>query len=147
MNRKELVNALAERTNTNKVTVDEFMTAFIDEVTATVSTGEPVIISGFAKFIRRQTKARMGRNPATGEAIRIKASKKVRITPLKAFKDAVLGNRAPAKKTVKRKAVRRPAAKKTVKRKAAKKIVKRKAVRRPAAKKTVKRKAAKKTVK
>ncbi len=112
MNRKELVNALAERTNTNKVTVDEFVTAFIDEVTATVSTGEPVIISGFAKFIRRQTKARMGRNPATGEAIRIKASKKVRITPLKAFKDAVLGNRAPAKK---RKAVRRPAAKKTVK--------------------------------
>ncbi len=135
MNRKELVNALAGRTNTNKVTVDEFMTAFIDEVTATVSTGEPVIISGFAKFIRRQTKARVGRNPATGEAIRIKASKKVRITPLKAFKDAVLGNRAPAKK-----------------RKAAKKTVKRKAVRRPAAKKTVvkkksTRKAAKKTVK
>jgi DNA-binding protein HU-beta len=37
--------------------------------------------------------ARMGRNPATGEAIRIKASKKARITPVKAFKDAVL---APA---------------------------------------------------
>ena len=36
----------------------------------------------------------MGRNPATGEAIRIKASKKARITPVKAFKDAVL---APAK--------------------------------------------------
>lgn len=137
MNRKELVNALAERTDTNKVTVDEFITAFIDQVTATVSKGEPVIISGFAKFIRRQTKARMGRNPATGEAIRIKAAKKVRITPLKAFKDAVLGNRAPAKKrkavkkTVKRKATRRPATKKrVVKKKSTRKAVKRKATRR-----------------
>ena len=58
-----------------------------------VSKGEPVAIPGFAKFVKVNRAARMGRNPATGETIRIKASKKARITPVKAFKDAVL---APA---------------------------------------------------
>ena len=149
MNRKQLIDTLADRKELAEMTktdIDLVMTSFVDQVTETVSKGEPVIISGFAKFIRRQTKARMGRNPATGEAIRIKASRKVRITPLKAFKDAVLGNRAPAKKTVKRKttkkAVKRRPVKKTVKRKTTKKAVKR----RPA-KKTVKRRPAKKAVK
>ena len=56
-----------------------------------VSKGEPVAITGFAKFVEASRRpARMGRNPATGEAIKIKASKKARITPLKGFKDAVM---------------------------------------------------------
>ena len=46
----------------------------------------------------------MGRNPATGEAIKIKASRRVRITPLKAFKDAVLSGKAAAKKAPAKKA-------------------------------------------
>ncbi|MSO38275.1 MAG: HU family DNA-binding protein, partial [Acidimicrobiia bacterium] len=93
----------------------------------------------FAKFARVDRKARMGRNPATGETIKIKASRRARITPLKAFKDAVLGGKAPAKKTAAKKTV----AKKTVARKApAKKTAAKKTV----AKKTVARKApAKKT--
>jgi len=69
-------------------------------VSATVAKGDPVVITGFAKFAKIQTKARMGRNPATGEAIKIKASKKARITPLKGFKDIVLGA-APAPKLTK----------------------------------------------
>jgi DNA-binding protein HU-beta len=56
---------------------------FTDVVCATVAKGDPVVITGFAKFAKIQTKGRMGRNPATGEAIKIKASKKARITPLK----------------------------------------------------------------
>ncbi|MGA1821100.1 MAG: HU family DNA-binding protein, partial [Thermoplasmatota archaeon] len=44
-------------------------------------------ITGFAKFARVDRPARMGRNPQTGEAIKIKASRRVRITALKAFKD------------------------------------------------------------
>jgi DNA-binding protein HU-beta len=73
---------------------------FTDVVCATVAKGDPVVLSGFAKFAKIQTKARMGRNPATGEAIKIKASKKARITPLKGFKDIVLGA-APAPKLTK----------------------------------------------
>ena len=70
--------------------VDAVMKGFTDVVTAVVSKGEPVAISGFAKFAKVERPARMGRNPATGEQIRIKASKKARITPLKGFKDAVM---------------------------------------------------------
>ncbi|MGZ4675782.1 MAG: HU family DNA-binding protein [Acidimicrobiia bacterium] len=93
MNRRELVAALAERTGSEKKATDAFLSAFTDVVTETVSKGEPVAISGFAKFARVERAARMGRNPATGEAIKIAASKKARITPLKAFKDAVLAGK------------------------------------------------------
>ena len=89
MNRRDLVGALAERTDTDRKSADAFLSAFVDIVTETVSTGDPVAISGLSKFARVDRAARMGRNPATGEAIQIKASRKARITPLKAFKDAV----------------------------------------------------------
>jgi DNA-binding protein HU-beta len=53
-------------------------------------------MTGFAKFVKVERAARMGRNPATGEQIRIKASKRARIAPAKTFKDAVLSpSRAP----------------------------------------------------
>ena len=86
MNRRELVNAVAAHSGLDKKTADAALSAF----TAVVAKGEPVAISGFAKFAKVERAARMGRNPATGEAIQIKASKKARITPLKGFKDAVM---------------------------------------------------------
>jgi DNA-binding protein HU-beta len=100
MNRRELVNAIAAHTGTEAKTVDAVVRGFTDVVCATVAKGDPVVLTGFAKFAKVQTKARMGRNPATGEAIKIKASKKARITPLKGFKDVVLGA-APAPKLTK----------------------------------------------
>ena len=121
LNRRELVLALAERTETDRRTADEMLSAFTDIVTETVSTGEPVAISGFAKFARVDRAARMGRNPQTGEAIKIKASRRVRVTALKAFKDAVLlGKKAPAKKAPAKKAApaRKAPAKKAPARKA-----------------------------
>ena len=90
MNRRDLVNAIAAQTEMAPREVDAVMKGFTDVVTAVVSKGEPVAISGFAKFAKVERPARMGRNPATGEAIKIKASKKARITPLKGFKDAVM---------------------------------------------------------
>jgi DNA-binding protein HU-beta len=100
VNRRELVNAVAAHTGTEAKVVDGVLKGFSDVILATVSKGDPVVLSGFAKFSKVQTKARMGRNPATGAAIRIKASKKARITPLKGFKDVVLGA-APAPKLAK----------------------------------------------
>ena len=104
MNRRELVLAISERTDTDRRSADELLSAFTDIITETVSKGEPVAISGFAKFARVDRPARMGRNPQTGEAIKIKASRRVRVTPLKAFKDAVLTGKAPAKKAPAKKA-------------------------------------------
>src|SRR6516164_471364 len=94
MNKRELAKAVAVQSDTDLKTVVTVLEGFTDVVTAVVSKGEPVAITGFAKFVKVDRPARMGRNPATGETIRIKASKKARITPVKAFKDAVL---APAK--------------------------------------------------
>ena len=150
MNRQDLVKALAAHTGMERRNVDSMLKGFQDVITAVVSKGEAVSISGFAKFAKVERAARMGRNPATGEAIRIKASKKVRVTPMKAFKDAVMTPslapklargvwpleeaRPAAKKTTSRSTTtrkapaRKPAAKKTAARKAP--------ARKPAARKT-----------
>ena len=90
MNRRDLVKAVAAHTGLEGRHIDNALKGFQDVVTAVVSKGEAVSISGFAKFAKVERAARMGRNPATGEPIRIKASKKVRVTPMKAFKDAVM---------------------------------------------------------
>ena len=141
MNRRELVAALAERTGSDRRSADAALQAFIDTVTDTVAVGEPVVISGFAKFARVDRPARMGRNPQTGEAIRIKASRRARVTPLKAFKDAVLTGKRPAKKAPAKKTA--PAKKAVAKKAPAKKTAPaKKAV---ARKTTAKRTTAKKT--
>ena len=129
MNRSQLLNELAERNEWTRREADTFLTSFTDLITATVSTGEDVAISGFAKFRRIDRPARMARNPATGEQVKVAAKRVARITPLKAFKDAVLlGKKAPAKKA--------PAKKAPAKKAAAKKAPARKA---PAKKKATKR--------
>ena len=90
MNRRDLVAAVANHTGRDRKEVDEVLKGFTDVVTAVVSKGEPVAISGFAKFVKVDRPARMGRNPQTGQPVKIKASKKARITTLKGFKDAVM---------------------------------------------------------
>ena len=90
MNRRQLVVATAAHTGLDTKTVDAALKGFTEVTTAVVSKGEPVSIPGFVKFSKVNRPARMGRNPGTGEAIKIKASKKARVTPLKAFKDAVM---------------------------------------------------------
>jgi DNA-binding protein HU-beta len=149
MNRRDLVRAVAAETGQDAKAIDSALRGFTDVVTAAVSKGEQVAISGFAKFAKVERAARMGRNPATGEQIRIKASKRARITALKGFKEAVLnpsqaprvargvldGTAAPAKKTASKKAT----AKKSTGKKA---TAKKSTAKRPAAKKTVKKKAA-----
>ncbi len=54
-------------------------------------------LAGLGIFRKRKTKARIGRNPATGEQIKIPARTRLRFTPAKALKDAVLGTKPGAK--------------------------------------------------
>src|SRR3954447_19884917 len=118
VNRSQLLNELAERLEVSRKEADGVLTTFTELITDTVASGEDVAISGFAKFRRIDRPARMARNPATGEQVRVAAKRVARITPLKAFKDAVLsGKKAPAKKkAVAKKAPARkaPAKKKAV---------------------------------
>ena len=132
MNRRELVNAVAGHTGQGSKEVDATIRGLVDVIIANVAKGEIVSIPGFAKFSKRQTKARMGRNPQTGAPVKIPARTKARIAPLKIYKDVVLGvqkppkigvapaapvakKAAPAKKTATKKAAPKKAAKKTVK--------------------------------
>ena len=132
MNRSQLLNAYAERNDMTRREADAAVTSLLDLITETVARGEDVAISGFAKFRRIDRPARMARNPATGEQVKVAAKRVARITPLKAFKDAVLSGKAPARKTAKKAA---PAKKAPAKRATAKKAPARKAP----AKKTAKR--------
>ena len=173
MNRRDLVQAVATQSGVDRKEVDSVIKGFTDVVTAVVSKGEAVSISGFAKFVKVDRPARMGRNPQTQAPVRIKASKKARITPLKGFKDAVVKTSqapklergvwppgpAPAKKaaakkttakksTAKKSTARKSTAKKSTPRKsAAKKTAAKKTSARkaPARKTTAKKTAAKKT--
>jgi DNA-binding protein HU-beta len=97
MNKRDLAKAVAVQADVDLPTVSRVLEGFTDVVTSVVSKGESVLITGFAKFAKVARAARMGRNPATGEQIRIKASKRARITPAKTFKDAVLAPSAAPK--------------------------------------------------
>jgi DNA-binding protein HU-beta len=93
MNRRDLVVAVAEDAGVERKVADGVLASFVEVVTKQVTKGDPVVISGFAKFARVDRAARMGRNPQTGEPLKIAASRRVRITALKRFKDAVLASK------------------------------------------------------
>ena len=129
MNRSQLLNNFAEANDISRKQADEYVTSLLEIITNSVASGDDVAISGFAKFKRIDRPARMARNPATGEQVRVKAKRVARITPLKNFKDAVLSGKVSkpaAKKAAKKAPARKPAKKAPAKKKAvAKKTVKR----------------------
>ena len=90
MNRRDLVKAIAAQTEVDAKTVDAVLKGFTDVTTAVVAQGEPVAITGFAKFAKIERAARMGRNPATGESIKIPAKKVVKFRVAKAAKDSIV---------------------------------------------------------
>ncbi len=97
MNRKELVGAVAAHTGMEPREVDKALKGMTEVIEAVAAKGEQVTISGFAKFARVDRPARMARNPATGAPVKVKASKKAKITPLTGFKDAVMSASAAPK--------------------------------------------------
>jgi DNA-binding protein HU-beta len=155
MNKAQFIAALAPHFNDSKKEAAHAVDIVFDTITRTMARGEDVMINDFGKFKKVDRKARMGRNPFTGETIKIKASKKARFLPAKALKEVVAGDRklAPAPKPepkVVAKPAAKPAAKKAAPKKAAKKVVKKtakKAAPKKAAKKVVRKAAPKKAVK
>ncbi len=75
MNRKELVAALAKKTDSSNAAADRSLAALIEIISATLKKGDKVQLVGFGTFEVRKRAARNGRNPATGAALKIKASK------------------------------------------------------------------------
>ena len=75
MNRKELVEEIADVTGQSKSAVEGFITSFIDVVSKNMKKKDGVRLVGFGTFSVAKRKARSGRNPQTGEEIRIPARK------------------------------------------------------------------------
>ena len=89
MNREELVKEIAKSTKLSQKSVSEVLSATVESIQNTVKKGDKVTLVGFGTFESRRRAARNGRNPQTGEAIQIAASKSVSFKAGTALKDAV----------------------------------------------------------
>ena len=89
MNKTELIAAMAEQTELSKKDAEAALKAFVDVVSEESKKGEKVQLVGFGTFEVSERAAREGRNPATGEAMTIKASKAPKFKAGKALKDLI----------------------------------------------------------
>jgi nucleoid DNA-binding protein len=103
VNKSQFIQAVSQEAGVSRPEAKRLVEAFENVVVSNVRTGETITLSGFCKFARKDVAAkprRRGRNPFTGEEQWFQAkpaSKGVRVTALKAFKDAVAGGRAKKK--------------------------------------------------
>ncbi len=89
MNKTELVAAIAQQADLSKKDAEKALTAFTDTVTKALKKGDKVQLVGFGTFEVSTRSARTGRNPRTGETMKIKASKAPKFKAGKALKDAL----------------------------------------------------------
>ena len=89
MNKVELVEAMAKKADISKKDAEAALKAFIATVEGELKKGGKVQLVGFGTFEVSKRAARKGRNPQTGEEMKIKASKSPKFKAGKAFKDAV----------------------------------------------------------
>jgi DNA-binding protein HU-beta len=153
VNKAQLIDRLSAQLGSKKAATDA-VEAVVDTITRAVASGEKVAITGFGAFERVARPARTGRNPRTGEAVKIKKTTVPKFKPGQGFKDVVSGAKklpkaavsvakaatgtTPAKKTTAKKTTaKKTAAKKTTATKtAAKKTAKKAPAKKAAAKKT-----------
>lgn len=89
MNKTELVAAMAEHADMTKKDVEKVLTAFTEVVTSELKAGGKVQLVGFGTFEVSERAAREGRNPQTGEPMKIEAAKAPKFKAGKALKDEV----------------------------------------------------------
>lgn len=89
MNKTELVTAIAEGAELTKADATKALDATIEAIVAAVAGGDKVSLVGFGTFQSSKRKATTGRNPKTGEAIKIKAATLPKFKAGKSFKDTV----------------------------------------------------------
>ncbi len=89
MNKTELVAAMAEEAGLSKKDAEKALKAFTDVVTAELKKGEKIQLVGFGTFEVSERAAREGRNPQTGAAMTIAASKTPKFKAGKALKDSI----------------------------------------------------------
>ncbi|MGK0297461.1 MAG: DNA-binding protein HU-beta [Gammaproteobacteria bacterium] len=89
MNKADLIDAVADSADISKAAAGRALDSAIAAITKALKKGDSVTLVGFGTFTVRKRSARMGRNPRTGESIKIKASKVPGFKPGKALKDTI----------------------------------------------------------
>lgn len=89
MNRTELIDFISEKSGLTKAASSNALEAVVAAITESLQNGDPVVLVNFGTFTVKQRAAREGRNPSTGEKIKIKAAKVVGFKAGKALKEAV----------------------------------------------------------
>ena len=89
MNKTELIDHIADKADISKAAAGRALDAFVGAVRTTLRKGGTVTMVGFGTFAVAKRAARMGRNPRTGEKIKIKAAKLPKFRPGKGLKDAL----------------------------------------------------------
>jgi DNA-binding protein HU-beta len=89
MNKQELIGSVADSTGLSKTDAGKAVEGVFDAVTAALKKGDEVRLVGFGTFSVSKRKASTGRNPRTGEPMKIKASSQPKFKPGKGLKDAV----------------------------------------------------------
>jgi len=90
MTKSQLLSTLADKTSLSKKDIEGLMDELAKLAYSEVKKGGEFVLPGFGKLVKMNRKARMGRNPATGESIKIPAKTVVKFRLAKAAKDAVL---------------------------------------------------------
>jgi len=119
MNRQELIELVAEKHELSKAEAGRVLSTLLDAVVTAVKKGAGVTLPGFGSFKLASRSARTARNPATGDTVKVAATKVPRFTAGAAFKDAV-DPKAAARRAAKKEAAAaaKPAAKKAKAKKA-----------------------------
>lgn len=91
MNNSELADKMAADHGITKADAKKLVDGVFAAISDAAANGEEISLNGFGKFKVKDSPEREGRNPATGEAMTIKASKKLTFTPAKAVKDKLNG--------------------------------------------------------
>ena len=89
MNKSELVESMAKASGISKAAAEKALNGMLDSITGALKKGDKVTLVGFGTFKVDKRKARKGRNPQTGEEIKIKAKNVPKFVAGKALKDAV----------------------------------------------------------
>jgi len=89
MTKAELIEKMATDADVSKAAAGKALNSFVDGIVKTLKKGNKVTLVGFGTFSVSKRAARKGRNPQTGETIKIKASKTPKFKAGKSFKDAI----------------------------------------------------------
>jgi len=93
MTKSQLISEIATKLNATKKDVSTFIDVLSAVAYKEAKKSGAFVLPGFGKLVKVQRKARIGRNPATGEEIKIKAKTVVKFRVAKACKDAILGTK------------------------------------------------------